>query len=215
MRVAEPAITEVEDPMKMSSVRATGVVALAGLLVLLAGCARPGAEHPPAPEPGLREPYVIGIPDLLRITVWKNPDLTVDVPVRSDGKISVPLLDDIQAEGLTPAELKEVVSERLAEYITAPDVTVIVLQPNSRVVTVMGAVQRSGLVPLNKETRVMDAIAAMGGFSTWAKRSDVRVLRPIDGEIVSYRFNYGAYVSGKAPDSNIVLRPGDTVVVPD
>lgn len=193
----------------------TIVAALAGLLLALGGCARPGAEHPPEPQPGLREPYVIGIPDLLRITVWKNPDLSVDVPVRNDGKISVPLLDDVQAEGLTPAELKEVISERLAEYITAPDVTVIVLQPNSRVVTVMGAVARAGIVSLNKETRVMDAIAAMGGFSTWAKRSDVRVLRPTDDGVVSYRFNYGAYVAGKEPDSNIVLQPGDTVVVPD
>jgi len=201
--------------MRARFVQDTIVAVLAACLLALGGCARPGAEHPPEPEPGLREPYVIGIPDLLRITVWKNQELSVDVPVRSDGKISVPLLDDIQAEGLTPQELKEVISERLAEYITAPDVTVIVLQPNSRSATVVGAVLRSGMVQLNKETRVMDAIAAMGGFSTWAKRSDIRVLRPVDGVVVSYRFNYGAYVSGKEPDSNIILQPGDTVVVPD
>jgi polysaccharide export outer membrane protein len=201
--------------MKARFAHLTIVAALLGGLLALGGCARPGAEHPPEPAPGLREPYVIGIPDLLRISVWKNPELTVDVPVRSDGKISVPLLDDVQAEGLTPAELKEVISERLAEYITAPDVTVIVLQPNSRAVTVMGAVARSGIVPLEKETRVMDAIAAMGGFNTWAKRSDVRILRPVGDDVVSYRFNYGAYVAGKEPDSNIVLQPGDTVVVPD
>lgn len=198
-----------------ATVRAAMVVALAGCLLVLGACARPGAELPPQIQAGLREPYVIGIPDVLRISVWKNPELSVDVPVRSDGKISVPLLDDIQAEGLTPSELKEVISERLSEYITAPDVTVIVLQPNSRVATVVGAVLRSGTVPLNKETRVMDAVAAMGGFNTWAKKSDIRVLRPVGGDIISYRFNYGAYVAGKAPDSNIVLRPGDTVVVPD
>lgn len=201
--------------MSSRLVHLTMVVALTGSLFVLGACARPGAELPPAVQPGLREPYVIGIPDTLRISVWKNPELTVDVPVRSDGKISVPLLDDVQAEGLTPSELKEVISERLSEYITAPDVTVIVLQPNSRVATVVGAVLRSGTVPLNKEMRVMDAVAAMGGFSTWAKKSDIRVLRPMGDEIVSYRFNYGAYVAGKAPDSNIVLRPGDTVVVPD
>ena len=190
-------------------------VLLPAVLAVGGGCARPGAEHPPEPAAGLREPYVVGIPDQLRITVWKNPELSVDVPVRSDGKISVPLLDDIQAEGLTPVELKEVISERLSEYITAPDVTVIVLEPRSRVVTVMGAVGRPGIVGLNKETRVMDAIAAMGGFNTWAKRSDVRVLRPVGGDVASYRFNYGAYVSGKEPDTNILLQPGDTVVVPD
>jgi len=185
------------------------------LLGLAAGCARPSAEPPPEVPPGLRDTYTIGVPDLLRITVWKNAELSVDVPVRSDGKISVPLLDDVQAEGLTPAELKEVISERLSEYITAPDVTVIVLEPRSRVATVVGGVARAGIVPLNKETRVMDAIAAMGGFSTWAKRSDIRVLRPGEGGLISYRFDYGAYVAGKEPDSNIVLRPGDTVVVPD
>ena len=191
------------------------VVILAMALTPFLGCARPSAELPPRMPPGLRDPYVVGIPDVLSIRVWKNPELSVDVPVRADGKISVPLLDDVQAEGLTPTELKEVISEQLAEYITAPDVTVIVLQPNSHVATVVGAVLRSGTVPLTKQTRVMDAIAAMGGFNTWAKKSDIRVLRPKDGEIISYRFNYGAYVAGKAPDSNIILRPGDTVVVPD
>jgi polysaccharide export outer membrane protein len=201
--------------MRGRIVRASSAAAAVACWLAVVGCARPGAEHPPEVAPGLRDEYVIGIPDLLRVVVWKNQELSVDVPVRSDGKISVPLLDDVQAEGLTPVELKEVISERLAEYITAPDVTVIVLQPNSRVATVMGAVLRSGTVPIQKETRVMDAIAAAGGFSTWAKQSDVRVLRSSGGEVVSYRFNYGAYVSGKAPESNIVLQPGDTVVVPD
>jgi polysaccharide export outer membrane protein len=204
-----------EKLMKRRFANATCVVALVVGLSGLVGCARPGAEPPPRQEAGLREPYVIGIPDTLRISVWKNPDLSVDVPVRSDGMISVPLLDDVQAEGLTPAELKEVVSERLSEYITAPDVTVIVLRPSSRAVTVMGAVGRSGIVQLDKEMRVTDAIAAMGGFTVWAKRSDVRILRPVGDDIVSYRFNYGAYVSGKELDANIVLQPGDTVVVPD
>lgn len=201
--------------MRSRLAHTTLVAALMGCLLALVACARPGAELPPTVQAGLREPYVIGIPDLVRVSVWKNPELSVDVPVRSDGKISVPLLDDIQAEGLTPTELKELISERLSEFIAAPDVTVIVLQANSRVATVVGAVARSGNVSLDKETRVMEAIAEMGGFSTWAKKSDVRVLRPADGDLVSYRFNYGAYVAGKAPDSNIVLMPGDTVVVPD
>jgi polysaccharide export outer membrane protein len=185
------------------------------LMSLLLGCAQPGAPMPPEPEAGLREPYVIGIPDLLQVMVWKNPDLSTQVPVRNDGMISVPLLDDIQAEGLTPEELKEVISERLSAYITAPDVTVMVLQPHSRVATVVGAVGRSGMVPLQKKTRVLEAIAAVGGFNTWARKSDVRILRSTPEGMVSYRFNYGAYVAGKAPDTNMVLMPGDTVVVPD
>jgi polysaccharide export outer membrane protein len=189
------------------------VLALIGLLAL--ACARPSDPHPPEQTAGARVPYVIGIPDVVRISVWKNPELSIEVPVRSDGKISVPLLDDVQAEGLTPAELKEVISEALSEYITAPDVTVIVIQANSQTVTVVGAVLRAGALPLNREMRVLESIAAVGGFSTWAKRSDVRVLRPTAAGQVSYRFNYGAYVAGKAPDTNILLEPGDTVVVPD
>jgi len=200
----------------MGSKTRFGVIVLSMLaLGSLGGCAKPGAPLPPERPPGQRDAYVIGIPDLLRVSVWKNPDLSVDVPVRSDGKISVPLLDDIQAEGLSPEELKEVISAALSEYISAPDVTVIVLRPDSRAVTVVGAVGRSGSMPLQKETRVLEAIAAMGGFNIWAKKSDVRILRPGKDGIVSYRFNYGAYVSGKEPDSNIFLEPGDTVVVSD
>lgn len=204
-----------ENPMHDRVVSKSLTAVLIGSLLILSACARPGAELPPEAPAGLRETYRIGIPDVLRISVWKNPELSVEVPVRSDGKISVPLLDDVQAEGLTPTELKEVISERLSEYITAPDVTVIVLQPNSSMATVVGAVLRSGTVPLTRETRVIDAIAAMGGFSTWAQQSDIRVLRPSSDGVISYRFNYGAYVAGKAPDSNILLRSGDTVVVPD
>ncbi len=192
------------------------VIACVGLTILAGvGCAKPGATPPPEPEPGLREPYVIGIPDVLDIRVWKNPELSVQVPVRSDGKISVPLIDDVQAEGLTPVELKEVISEALSEYITAPDVTVMVVQANSHTVTIVGALNRAGPYSLQKKTRVLEAIAAMGGFNPWARTSDIRILRPTPGGIVSYRFNYGSYLAGKAPESNIFLEPGDTVVVPD
>ena len=164
---------------------------------------------------GTREEYVIGIPDVLRIVVWRNEELSVDVPVRRDGKISVPLVDDVQAEGLTPHELKEVLTEALAEYVTAPDVTVIVQQTNSHTVTVVGGVIRSGQIPLSREMRVLEAIAQMGGFNAWAKKDRVKVIRKVDGRTVEYGFNFGAYSAGKAPDSNLILRPGDTVVIPD
>ena len=183
--------------------------------LLISACARPAAESPPDEKLGLRVPYVIGIPDVLRITVWKNPELSVEALVRSDGKISVPLLDDIQAEGLTPAELKEVISGKLAEYISSPRVTVIVLQANSQVVTVVGGVLRAGTLPLNRQMRVLEVIAAVGGFNTWANRADIRILRPTPGGLVSYRFNYSAYVAGKEPDSNILVEPGDTIVIPE
>ena len=191
------------------------IIAWLCVLTGVLACARPAAPPPVEQKPGERVPYVVGIPDVLRISVWKNPELTVDVPVRNDGKISVPLLDDIQAEGLTPGELKEVIAEQLSEFITTPDVTVIVLQANSHMVTVVGEVARSGTIPLTREMRVLDAVASVGGFTTWSNKSDIRILRPTPDEIVSYRFNYGAYVAGKAPDSNLLLEPGDTIVVPD
>jgi polysaccharide export outer membrane protein len=185
------------------------------IAALVSGCAAVGAPPPPEPEPGSRTEYVIGIPDVLKIVVWQNPDLTVEVPVRSDGKISVPLVDDVQAEGLTPEELKEVLTEALAEFVTAPDVTVIVSQTNSHTVTVIGGVARSGQLPLLKQTRVLEAIATMGGFTVWANKDHVKVIRQHGAESIEYVFSFGAYASGKAPESNILLQPGDTVVVPE
>lgn len=196
--------------------RYTREIALVAMASLAMGCAGGGAPFPAEPAPGTREPYVIGIPDLLRIVVWRNPELSVEVPVRRDGKISVPLVDDVQAEGLSPHELKEVLTEALAEYVTAPDVTVIVQQTNSHTVTVIGGVARSGQIALTRQMRVLEAIATMGGFNAWAKKDRVKIIRKMDGnETVEYVFSFGAFASGKAPDSNLLLRPGDTVVVPE
>jgi polysaccharide export outer membrane protein len=163
-----------------------------------------------------REVYQIGVTDLLRISVWKNPELSVDVPVRSDGMISVPLIDDVQAEGLTPQELKEVIADHLSEFVAAPDVTVLVIQMNSRFVSVIGEVRNAGRVALTRDLRVLEAIAEVGGFSTFADKGDVRIVRrELSGAEVEYRFDYGAYIRGTAPGSNLVLRPGDTIIVPD
>ena len=163
-----------------------------------------------------RDPYTIGVTDLLRITVWKNPEVSGDVPVRTDGMISVALIDDVQAEGLTPQELKEVITRELSEYIESPDVTVIVMQMNSRYVSVLGEVGQDMRVPLTRSLRVLEAIAQAGGFSTFADRSDVRIVRRNDdGTESEYRFDYPAYIRGRAPGTNIVLQHGDTVIVPD
>jgi polysaccharide export outer membrane protein len=189
--------------------------ALLGMALLAVGCAGQGSPMPPEPEAGEREEYVIGIPDHLRIVVWQNPELSVLVPVRRDGKISVPLVDDVQAEGLTPEELKEVLTEALAEFVTAPDVTVIVEATNSHTVTVIGGVARSGQIPLVRQMRVVEAIATMGGFNAWARKNRIKIIREVDGEMVEYIFDYGAFSAGKAPNSNLLLQPGDTVVVPE
>jgi polysaccharide biosynthesis/export protein len=191
---------------------------LLGLLAIACavGCTGRGAPPPPEDEPGERAEYVIGIPDVLKIVVWRNPELSVEVPVRSDGKISVPLVDDVQAEGLTPEELKEVLTEALAEFVTAPDVTVVVQQTNSHTVTVVGGVARSGQISLTRQMRVVEAIATMGGFGPFAKKDRIKVIREQpDGKTIEYVFNYGAYSAGKAPESNLLLRPGDTIIVPE
>lgn len=190
---------------------------LAGLcLAWLVGCAGSRTAPPPEEVPGEREEYVIGIPDVLKIVVWRNPELSVEVPVRRDGKISVPLVDDVQAEGLTPEELKEVLTEALAEFVTAPDVTVVVQETNSHTVTVVGGVARSGQIALTRQMRVVEAIATMGGFNAFARKDRIKIIRERpDGQTVEYDFNYGAYTRGKAPDSNMILQPGDTIIVPE
>jgi polysaccharide export outer membrane protein len=163
-----------------------------------------------------RDPYRIGVTDVLRISVWRNQELSVDVPVRPDGKISVPLLDDIHAEGLEPTELKEVLTRELAEYVAAPNVTVIVLAMNSRFVSILGEVGNQARVPLTRNMRVLEGIAAVGGFQTFANKGDVRIVRrQEDGSETEYRFDYHAYIKGKAPGTNIVLHNGDTIIVPD
>jgi polysaccharide export outer membrane protein len=180
---------------------------LLGLTALSAlACAGIGPV-PPVDSTRSDETYVIG--------PTKNPELRISVPVRSDGKISVPLLDDVQAAGLTPEELKEVITQLLSEFVAAPDVTVVVTQMTSRTVTVVAEQGRSAVIPLGRKMRVLDAIAQIGGFGTWARKDRVKILRPTPQGLVEYRFNYGAFVSGKAPDSNFLLEPGDTIVVPD
>jgi polysaccharide export outer membrane protein len=170
---------------------------------------------PPAdPDPLARTTYVIGIQDLLSISVWKNDELNVRVPVRPDGKISVPLVDDVQAEGLTVMELKDVLTHELSEFITAPDVTVVVMEMRSKAVNLIGAVMRTGRIPMTHQLRVLDAIVMMGGFSQFADKSDVQIVRSMpDGSEQAYRFDYNAYTKGKAPGSNIVLHDGDTIIV--
>jgi polysaccharide export outer membrane protein len=163
-----------------------------------------------------RPGYVVGVRDVLQISVWKNEELSVRVPVRPDGKISVPLVDDVQAEGLQAMEIKEVLTRELSEFITAPDVTVVVLEMNSQYVNVIGAVPRSGQIPLVNDLRVLEAIATMGGFALFADTGDIRIVRrQPDGSEVEFRFDYDAYIKGRAPGTNIVLRSGDMIIVPE
>jgi len=184
------------------------------VLALSAACAGKGMPHPPEPPLMEKADYVIGAGDGLTIRVWKNPELSVNVPVRPDGKISVPLLDDVQAEGFTALELKEVITRDLGEYVTNPDLTVIVETVFKRVY-VLGEVGRQGPQPLASDLRVTDAISAAGGFGTFADKNSVKVIRRSENREVEYRFNYDAYIAGKAPGTNLLLAPNDTIVVTD
>jgi len=190
------------------SIRSWWLVALA----LVLGCAS-SLPMPPEEAPG-DTTYRITAGDTIGVRVWKNPELSVDVPVRPDGMISVPLLDDLKAEGLTPQELKQVVGRELSEYISHPDVTIVVLQSGKRVF-VIGEVVRSGPIPLVTNLRVLDAISAAGGFGPFANTRKVRIIRKTEDGEITYGFNYNAYVAGDAPGTNILLHPGDTIVVPD
>ena len=196
---------------------------IAGRVALVATCAlavlacasQRGGVAPRPPEAPAGE-YVIDSGDVVQVRVWKNPELSVEVPVRPDGSISVPLLDDVPAAGMTARELKDLVTRELEEYIAHPDVTVIVQQMNSKRVYVLGEVARSGPVSLATPMRITDAISVAGGFGPFAVRDSVKLIRrePGGGE-TEFVFDYDAYVSGRAPGSNLRLLPGDTIVVPD
>ena len=158
--------------------------------------------------------YVIGPQDVLDISVWKEPDLTRTVPVRPDGKISLPLLNDVQAGGLTPTQLATQITERLKKYVTDPQVTVIVTAINSQRIYVLGEVSRAGAYVLLPGMTVLQALSSAGGFTQFAKVKNIYVLREENGKQVKYSFNYKAFINGKNPKQNIAVKTGDTIVVP-
>jgi polysaccharide export outer membrane protein len=161
------------------------------------------------------ENYVIGDGDVLTINVWKEQELTGSVPVRLDGKISLPLIGEVQASGKTPIQLKNDITAKLSAYLSAPDVTVTVLQMNSQKFNVLGRVTKPGSYPLSATTTVLDAIAAAGGFQDFAKQKGIYILRKDPkGGMTRIAFNYKDVIKGSHPEENIQLRPDDTIVVP-
>jgi len=158
--------------------------------------------------------YEIGPQDVLRIDVWKEPEISRTVPVRPDGKISLPLLNDVQAAGVTAMQLAAVIGDGLKKYVNNPQVTVIVSEINSRRVYVTGEVTRSGAYPLLPNMTVLQALSSSGGFTQFAKLKSIYVLRIEDGKQVKHPFSYKDVVNGKKPEENILLQPGDVIVVP-
>ncbi len=202
-------------------VRAYALAALG--LGLALGCATKPVPPEFRDEAVEQSEYRVGAADLVLVRVWKSPEASVEAPVLPDGTLTVPLAGVIAAQGLTTAELEDAIAERLAEYITAPEVSVIVQQINSKRASVVGEVQRPGFVGVGANTRVVEALSNAGGFTAFADRTHVKIIRSTENGEKEFNFNYDAYVGAgwyglvgkKAPGTNVRLQPGDVVVVPD
>jgi polysaccharide export outer membrane protein len=197
---------------------ATGRRILAVMTVLLVSAVWARAEEPPrAAQPGaLAVPgdYKIGPEDLLDVAVWNNTAISRAVPVRPDGKISLPLLNDVQAAGLTPMQLREALAKKLTDYMPTPEVSVIVKEVHSFKVSVLGEVKKAGQYELKSRTTVLDVIALAGGFTEFAARSRIVILRPNGTSVKRVSFNYNKAIAADAAPEDLFLQPGDVVVVP-
>jgi len=184
------------------SIVTVGLVASAMVLTGLAATA------------GVDGEYKIGPEDVLDITVWDNPTLSRAVPVRPDGKISLPLLNDVQVAGLSPMQLRELLAKKLAEYMPSPEVSVIVREIRSLSFSVVGEIRNPGRYELRSGTTVLDALARGGPFNDFASRSRIFVLRPNGAAMKRLPFDYSKAISANAEHQNFALEPGDIVVVP-
>jgi polysaccharide export outer membrane protein len=192
-------------------------------------CSSLYAQAPPQPSPApqaaqpngappagvvLPRGYVIGPEDVLSIVFWRDKDLSGDVRVRPDGKISLPLLNDVQAAGLTPEELRARLAEAAAKFVQEPSATVVVREIHSRNVFITGNVGKPGTYPLNGEMTVLQLIAQAGGLLEYADAKNIAIIRTDNARQRHLKFNYKDVVRQKRPEQNIALQPGDTVVVP-
>ena len=177
------------------------------------GAAPKTAAPPPPPASQASASYVIGPADTLFVSVWKEPDLTNSLPVRADGMISMPLLNDVQAAGLTPMQLGASITEKLKKFISDPHVTVVVTQMNSQRIYVMGEVQHTGAMNLLPGMTVLQALAS-AGFTQFANTKGIYLLRDDHGTQQKIPINYKKLVKGQEMAENLVLKPRDTIVVP-
>jgi len=160
------------------------------------------------------EAYVIGPGDVLAVDIWKEPELSKQVSVRLDGNISLPLVNDIRAAGLTPTELRNYLLIRYKDYVETPEISVTLLESHSRKIYLLGKVNKSGEMELQKNMTFLQAISRAGGLGQWADSSNVRLIRKIDGVERTFRIDYEAIISGEDLSQNILLRPNDMIFVP-
>jgi len=168
-----------------------------------------------AAKPATDDPnYIIGPEDELIVNVWRESDISRSVPVRPDGKISLPLLNDVQASGLTPMQLGAEITTRLKKFIAEPQVTIIVSRVNSQRIYIVGEVGHAGAFTLVPNMTVLEALSSAGGCSVFAKQTKIYILRVENGHESRLHFNYKEVLSGERMEQNILLKPGDTIVVP-
>jgi polysaccharide export outer membrane protein len=197
------------------------VVALVLPLSLRASDDKTGNSHADKDDksaatlPATTDPnYVIGPSDVLSIDVWKETELSVTVPVRPDGKISLPLVNDVEAAGMTPMALTAALTEKLKKYFADPRVAVTVKEINSKRVYILGQVARPGAYSLVPKMTVFQALSTAGGFGQYADLKNIYVLRTENGRQVKLTFNYKDFVKGKGTEQNVLLQPDDSIVVP-
>jgi len=174
------------------------------------------SSQPSAPSAKrVEDDYIIGPSDVLAITVWKDTELTRTVPVRPDGRISLPLIGELEVSGLTAPAVQLMVAAKLKEFISDPHVTVIVQEVKSRTYSVLGKIAKPGAYELGKPTTVLQAIAIAGGFLDFAKQSKVYIIRPVSGgSNQTLPFDYKRVIKGRNAGQNVELQNGDTIVVP-
>ncbi|MFP3927929.1 MAG: polysaccharide biosynthesis/export family protein [Desulfobacteraceae bacterium] len=187
-----------------------GILAL--FFVLALQTASPALGQQKIPSQG--DYYHIGPDDVLSIFVWKESDLTMDVTVLPDGRITFPLVGEVMAAGRTVGELRDVMTEKLSEFVEAPEVTVVVKETRSRRIYTIGKVNSPGPYPLAPDMTVLQALSTAGGFAEWADEEQIHIIRRKGSEEKQIKFNYKDFISGKNPEQNILLEPYDTIVVP-
>ena len=199
--------------MKRTIALLIGTVFILGAAVCAQNSPSKDSGSPKPPLPQASPSYLIGPDDTLYVNVWKEPDLTATLPVRADGMISLPLLNDVQASGLTPMQLAASITDKLKKFVSDPRVTVVVTQMNSQRVYVTGEVNHSGAMNLTPDMTVLQALST-AGFSQFANTKGIYVLRSENGTQKKYPVNYKKLVKGEASQQNYLLKPGDTIVVP-
>ena len=201
------------------------VMCVTSVVPAFAQAPKPGTSAPAAPAPGapaVARPsdaavppgYVIGPDDLLSIVYWKDKDMSADVRVRPDGRIALPLINEVEAAGLTPEALQKKITEESKKYMEDANITIVVREINSRKLFITGEVNKPGVYPLTSPTTVMQLISLAGGLREYANTKNITIMRNEGGKQISLKFNYKEVANGKNLRQNIELKPGDTVVVP-